>query len=990
MARKISVEILGDSRNLERSFKNAADSSHRLVIGLGQLIKGVVIIDAVQKAIEGLTGAMHLGVEEFKEASTVQAQTVAALKSTGGIANVTSKHIGDMAMSLSNLSGIDDEVVKASENVLLSFTNIRNFAGKNNQIFDEATKAVTDYAARTGRDLPNAALIIGRALEDPARRATSLSRAGIVLSGAQLKALQAIEKTQGILAAQKVLIKDLEDRFKGAAEAAGKTLPGQLNILRDRFKDLAGAVVGTVVPAFTKGVVALTGFVRHVSEAQGIHAKLSVVWEGISQAGKDAQSALQRAIAKVDWHQVFAKAQGIADGFQARLEQINWGKVGATIGDGIAKGIAAAKGVVPKLAQRFDDAFKAIDWTKLGKAAGPGLAAAVVTAFATLLDPSFWVKNWDLALAVASVAFGGVIGKVAGKLAAPLARLGGKFAGDIALAVAGAVERVAPKLAEPVLAALQRLPGLATGLLERLVAPVRAIFDRLGRLTQFVVKVLGVQAAINAITGFAGKVAQFFAKPIKVAFALSGLAPMIATVKATFGAVRNIITGNFDAAWKSVKRGAIQAAIDLVEPFTHIPNIPKTGIGGGPFRRIKASLEHSLADLAKSAAPTAQATGAVIGTAITTGLVNGVDQSETAAKVSAALARQTAASTAPANLPPAPGPPLPAERKGITASQRNTFFDNALTRMLDRVQDIPTLQGQLTRLKQIAGIITARIAVTKDITRKLTLEDGLVNVIRQEKGIGQQISQGLLDALQLNVDKAGLTKSLQDDLSSLDALRAGIAKQIKAGGDVLALEQQLVSVEGQIAQTREQIAANRAAARNARQFRALGLTATGEDVIPGVKSLRKQLGTIDTAIAGTFLDTKKTRSLMSHLREVLSGGLGAVGRVVRDKVEQILKGLEDQLKSHQGDVTKFSHISTAKLLSGLGLDPAQIRALRPRLAALGPGGVVPHRQHAFALAGGGTVIHIENLHSAAPDYRALENELQRRARSRPQIRRGAR
>src|SRR3989442_1344940 len=121
-----------------------------------------------------MSDAVHLGISEFKEQTTIQAQTAAALKSTGGVANVTAKHIDEMALSLSNLSGIDDEVIKAGENVLLSFTNIRNFAGKNNQIFDEATKAVADYAARTGKDLPQSAVIIGRALEDPARRATSL------------------------------------------------------------------------------------------------------------------------------------------------------------------------------------------------------------------------------------------------------------------------------------------------------------------------------------------------------------------------------------------------------------------------------------------------------------------------------------------------------------------------------------------------------------------------------------------------------------------------------------------------------------------------------------------------------------------------------------------------------------------------------------------------------------------------------------------------
>src|SRR5262249_16845915 len=49
-----------------------------------------------------------------------------------------------------------------------------------------------------------------------------------------------------------------------------------------------------------------------------------------------------------------------------------------------------------------------------------------------------------------------------------------------------------------------------------------------------------------------------------------------------------------------------------------------------------------------------------------------------------------------------------AARTGITAAQRNTFFDNALTRSLDRVQDIAGISGQIKALQGIAGQIQAR------------------------------------------------------------------------------------------------------------------------------------------------------------------------------------------------------------------------------------------------------------------------------------------
>lgn len=263
-------------------------------------------------------------------------------------------------------------------------------------------------------------------------------------------------------------------------------------------------------------------------------------------------------------------------------------------------------------------------------------------------------------------------------------------------------------------------------------------------------------------------------------------------------------------------------------------------------------------------------------------------------------------------------------------------------------------------------------------------------MIRQEKQTRVQITQGLLDALQLNLDRAGLTKSVQDDLDALLALKKGIERQIRAGGDVVALEQQLVGVLGQIRQVREQQRQTAIDARNARQFKALGFTGTGDDVIPGVAGLRRQLKTVDQAIQGTFLDTKKTTSLISHIRQVLSGGLGAVGRDVRDKVKQILDGLDQQLKDHAGDQTKFRHISTANLLAGLGLSPEQLRVARIRLAQVGPGATAPAAQPAFGLAGGGGLTINGGLHlHGVQNIRQLEDELEKRARSRAAIRRGA-
>lgn len=927
MARKVSIDVVVDADRVNRGFRSIRSGAEglnsslgRLTVGFGQLVKGVLVIDAVQKAMEGLSETVHIGIEEFKENTQIQAQTQAAIKSTGGVAHVTAKQVDELGQSLSNLSGVDDEVIRQGENVLLAFQNIRNFAGKGNQIFTEATKASLDFAVRSGRSVQAAAVAVGRALQDPAKAAGSLRRAYVVLTDAEKKAIDQAVKHGDELKAQRLIISDLEKRYGGAAKAAGQTLAGQVNVLRERFKDLAGSIVGETVPALTKVVTAITNIVRSISTARTFTAKLNIVWTGIKEAGRGAQDALGRAVASVDWKAVWAKANGIADGLAARLGSVDWKAVGVSIGTGIANAISVAASATKKIAQKLEAIFKAIDFVKLGKAMGPGLAAAVVTAFVTLTDPTFWIKNWDLALAVALTVFGGTLFKVFGKFAEPLARIGTKIAGDLALSIAAAFERFGPRISGSVLEVLIRLPRIAARALAPLTDIVKRAFDRLSPLTRFVVKVLGIQAVIDSIAGLVQRIAEPLKKVGRIVLSVTGIGFVINEFRTTFDVIGALITGRLDKAWKELKVGAIRAVLGIIEPFTHLPK----QLGGGPFQQMKTELQGTLREMEAAAA-----TG---GRAIRTTLVQNIALSATqglgphhdlgfGAALAAAANTQTPAGSGPDKLPAAPSPTPPrSTRAGITASQRNTFFDNQIARILLR-GGLGSLKQQLAALEEASRLIAARIAVTKDITRKLNLEDQLLQLASQEKDLRAQLRQAFVDAV------------------------------------------------------------------TAKEFKQLGLSATGDDLVPGVKNLRKRLGTISDAVKGTFLDTPKLETLLKRIRKVLSEGL--VPKDVRAKIKEMFDTIRDELNNQSGNLTKFAHTNSAAILSGLGLTPEQIRALRSRIAQVGIGGTVPgSATPAFSLAGANTIVMNNPSFHGVTDVREFKNQLAKETGRRSGSRRG--
>lgn len=253
-SRKLIVEIVGDSRSLERSFARSTQSANKFKVGIGTIFKGAVGFLAVQKGASLAGDAIRAGIDEFTEATRVTAQTNAALRSTGRVANVTARQVNTLAQSLSQISGVDDELIQQGENLLLTFKNVRNEVGKGNRIFDRAAAAALDLSVAGFGSLETTSKQLGKALNDPVRGMTALSRAGVTFTSAQRNTIRALAETGRTLEAQKLILAEVESQVGGSARAYGETLPGKLNILRNTFNNLAGSIVQRFEPSIKKAV----------------------------------------------------------------------------------------------------------------------------------------------------------------------------------------------------------------------------------------------------------------------------------------------------------------------------------------------------------------------------------------------------------------------------------------------------------------------------------------------------------------------------------------------------------------------------------------------------------------------------------------------------------------------------------------------------------------------------------------------------------------
>ena len=243
----IVVKTIGDARSLVASTKESEAALERQ----NKAFKKAKAVAAASVAV-GVFEVLTQGWKEYASDAKAMAQTNAVIKSTGGVANVSAKHVKKLGDTLESLTGINNGVIQTTENVLLTFTNIRNEAGKGNDIFDQSTVAVTDMSVALGIDGKDAAIQFGKALNDPIKGITALRREGVSFTKAQEDAIKADVKRGDTLSAQKIILQEVQKEFGGSAVAAGKTLPGQLNKAKQAFINVSEVIVTKLLPPVLK------------------------------------------------------------------------------------------------------------------------------------------------------------------------------------------------------------------------------------------------------------------------------------------------------------------------------------------------------------------------------------------------------------------------------------------------------------------------------------------------------------------------------------------------------------------------------------------------------------------------------------------------------------------------------------------------------------------------------------------------------------------
>lgn len=275
-----NAQLSSDLRQAETRFQKSAQNLGRIGARIGAAITASVAVRGIQQAVQAWD----------RQAQAV-AKVETLIQSTQKAAGFALRDLEQEAQNLQrNTIFGDEEILNKATAQLLTFTNI---AGEQ---FLRTQRVALDLATVLDGDLQSASIQLGKALNDPVKNLSALSRSGIQFSASQTETIKTLASSNRLAEAQNVILQELERQYGGTAEAAAKAGTGGIKQLGNALSDLQEEIGGVFGPLANQFARILQGWIQAfsklddgtkrwiigVSALVGVLVPLSVALRGIS------------------------------------------------------------------------------------------------------------------------------------------------------------------------------------------------------------------------------------------------------------------------------------------------------------------------------------------------------------------------------------------------------------------------------------------------------------------------------------------------------------------------------------------------------------------------------------------------------------------------------------------------------------------------------------------------------------------------------------
>lgn len=265
---------------------------------------GTVAGGAVLGGISALGGVItdaFAGAQEAAAGVRVLESQIRNLSPAGQAAFSTATQFAD---EFGASIGRDNDDIIAVQTKLSTFPNAFAQGSLGAEAMRRATQAAFDLEASGIGAAESNIIGIGKALDNPIKGMTALSKAGVSFSDAQKKAIEQAVAQGDLAKAQSIILQGIESNAKGAAEAA----VSNIDKLKTKAADFAEGLAGAALPAIDN----LAGKLLTLGDSP-VFTKL-----------KDGFSGLLAFIVEGDFTGAFSRAFGLEEdsGTVARLFEL--------------------------------------------------------------------------------------------------------------------------------------------------------------------------------------------------------------------------------------------------------------------------------------------------------------------------------------------------------------------------------------------------------------------------------------------------------------------------------------------------------------------------------------------------------------------------------------------------------------------------------------------------------------------------------------------
>ena len=295
---ELYIKILADGSQLSTGLNQAQsklDGFSSFVSKMGGVMAGAFSVVAIERFVS-------MTMEAYDASERAQAKVAQAIKTTGGVANMSLKELTETAADFQKSTLFEDDTILNDVTAqLLTFTNI---AGTN---FLRAQEAAMNLATVLDGDLKGASIQLGKALNDPVKGMMALSRSGIQFSADQTAVIKNLAETNRLSEAQTLILDELQRQYGGQAKAAAEASNGITqfkNALGDAWEQIGKAIATS--DTFKNGLNEMTDILYTWSNSNiGTWKAIGItldkaLWGSHGSAFLAQQRAMEKAISDYD------------------------------------------------------------------------------------------------------------------------------------------------------------------------------------------------------------------------------------------------------------------------------------------------------------------------------------------------------------------------------------------------------------------------------------------------------------------------------------------------------------------------------------------------------------------------------------------------------------------------------------------------------------------------------------------------------------------